>query len=126
MKKLLFVLLLISSVSVFSLEITRVENVDLKRLYLYKGSQQWIAPEDGVIIYVKGEANKRVKFKTKEDGVMYLTQGVRIEALRAKRSVILLDDFGEGKFEIGFSLVGEKKVSGKYKKKIKYEIEYVK
>lgn len=125
MKKVLFVLLFIYSASVFSLEIQWVKNADLKELYLYDGSRQSIVPEDGVVVYVKGKANKRVRFKIKKNGVVYLTQGARIENLRAKRSVIVLDKYGEGKFEIGFSLVGEKKVSGKYKKQIKYEIEYV-
>lgn len=103
-----------------------MKNVDLKKLYLYKGSRETVAPEDGIVIYVKGKANKRVRFKMKRGGTTYLTQGARIENIRAKRPVILLDKYGEGQFEIGFSLVGEKPVSGKYKKQLKYEIEYIK
>jgi len=125
MKNILFILLFIYSVSVFSLEIQSVKNVDLKKLFIYDGSRDTIHPEDGIIVYVKGKANKRVRFKLKKSGKIYLTPGVRIENLKAERSVILLDRFGEGQFEIGFSLVGEKKVSGKHKKGIKYEIEYV-
>jgi len=125
MKQILFILLFIYSASVFSLEIQSVKNADLKKLFIYDGSRDIIAPEDGIIVYVKGKANKRVRFKIKKTGSIYLTPGARIEGLRAERSVILLDKFGEGHFEIGFSLVGEKKVSGKHKKGIKYEIEYV-
>lgn len=125
MRKVLFVLLFIYSTSVFSLEIQGVKNVDLKELYLYDGSRETIAPEDGIVVYVKGKANKRVRFKLKKGGVRYLTKGVRIENIRAKKPVIVLDRYGEGQFEIGFSLVGEKKVSGKHRKQIKYEIEYV-
>ena len=125
MKKFLFILLFIYSASVFSLEIQSVKNADLKKLFIYDGSRDTITPEDGIIIYVKGKANKRVSFKIKKSGSIYLTPGARIENLKAKRSVILLDKFGEGQFEIGFSLVGEKKVSGKYKTQIKYEIEYI-
>lgn len=124
MKKILFILLFIYSVSVFPLEIQRVKNIDLKNLYIYRGSRQSIAPEDGVILYVKGKANKMVRLKIKMDRGVYLTKGVRIENLRAKKPIILLDNYGEGQFEIGFSLIGEKKVGGKYKTKIKYEIEY--
>lgn len=125
MKKVLFVLLFIYSATGFSLEIQGVKNADLKKLYIYQGSRQWIAPEDGITVYVKGKANKRVGLKLKKSGPVYLTQGARIEDIRAKRPVILLDRFGEGQFEIGFSLAGEKQVSGKYKTPIKYEIEYV-
>lgn len=125
MKKFLFILLFISSVSVFSLEIQSVKNADLKKLFIYDGSRDIVAPEDGIIIYIKGKANKRVNFKIKKTGSIYLTPGARIENLKAKNSVIILDKFGEGQFEIGFSLVGEKKVSGKYKTQIKYDIEYV-
>lgn len=125
MKKFLFILLFISSVSVFPLEIQSVKNADLKKLFIYDGSRDIVAPEDGIIIYVKGEANKRVSFKLKESKSIYLTPGARIENLKAKNSIIILDKFGEGQFEIGFSLVGEKKVSGKYKTQIKYDIEYV-
>ena len=125
MKKLLFILLFIYSISIYSLEITGVKNVDLKGLFLYDGSTQWVTPEDGVAIYIKGKANKRVEIKIKEGGTIYLTQGARIEDLKAERSIILLDKFGEGKFKVGFSLIGENKVSGKHKKQIKYNIEYV-
>lgn len=125
MKKILFVLLFICSTSVFSLEIQSVKNVDLNKLDIYDGSRETIAPEDGIIIYVKGEANKKVSFKIKKRGPIYLATGARIENLKAKNSIIILDKFGEGQFEIGFSLIGEKKVSGKYKIQIKYDIEYV-
>ena len=125
MKKFLFILLFIYSTSVFSLEITNVKNADLKKLFIYDGSRDTVAPEDGIIIYVKGEANKKVSFKLKESRSIYLTTGARIENLKAKNSIIILDKFGEGQFEIGFSLVGEKKVSGKYKTQIKYDIDYV-
>lgn len=126
MKKFLFTLLFIYSVTAFPLEVEDLKHADLKRLYLYKGSRLEVAPEDGVTIYVKGKANKKVKLKIRVNGVVYLTQGARIESIRAKNPIILLDKYGEGKFEIGFHLIGEEKVSGKYKKQIKYEIEYVK
>jgi len=82
-------------------------------------------PEEGVIIYISGTANKRVKLEIKASGATYLTSGVRIENLKAKNPIIRLDKYGEGQFEIGFSLLGEKKVSGKHRKQIKYEIEYL-
>lgn len=125
MKFILFALLFIYSKLIFTLEIIDVKNVDLKGLYFYEKSEQWISPEDGAIIYVKGKANKRVEVKIKKEGTVYLTKGVRIENLKPKRSIIILDKFGEGQFDIGFSLIGEKKVGGKYKKQIKYDIEYV-
>lgn len=125
MKRILFVLLFIYSTSVFSLEIQSVKNINLNKLNIYEGSRETIYPEDGIIIYVKGEANKKVSFKIKKRGPIYLRSGVRIENLKAKNSVIILDKFGEGQFQIGFSLIGEKKVSGKYKVQIKYNIEYV-
>lgn len=125
MKKILFVLLFICSTSVFSLEVQSIKNVDLNKLNIYYGSREIIAPEEGIIIYVKGEANKKVSFKIRKRGPIYLTSGARIENLKPKNSIIILDKFGEGQFEIGFSLIGEKKVSGKYKIQIKYNIEYV-
>lgn len=125
MKKVLFILLFIYSTSAFSLKIQGVKNAKLKKIYLYEGSRQWIAPENGVIVSVRGKANKKVRLKIKEDGPIYLTQGARIEDLKAIKPIILLDNYGEGRFEIGFSLIGEKKVSGKHKKQIKYKIEYI-
>jgi len=125
MKQILFILLFMYSALVFSLEIQSVKNADLKKLFIYDGSIDTVAPEDGIIIYVKGKANKKVNFKIKKTKSIYLTPGARIENLKARNSIIILDKFGEGQFEIGFSLVGEKKVSGKYKTQIKYEIEYI-
>jgi hypothetical protein len=125
MKRFLFILLFIYSALGFSLEIQSVKNADLKKLCIYDGSRDTVAPEDGIIIYVKGKANKKVDFKIKKIGSIYLTPGARIENLNARNSIIILDKFGEGQFEIGFSLMGEKKVSGKYKTQIKYNIEYV-
>jgi len=112
-------------VTALPLEVECLKNADLKGLYLYSGSRLEVAPEDGVTIYVKGKANKRVKLKIKASGAIYLTQGARIENLRARKPIIILDKYGEGQFDIGFSLVGERRVSGKHKKQIKYEIEYV-
>ena len=125
MIRILFILLFTYSITVFPLEIEGLINAELKGLYLYNGSRMDIAPEDGVTIYVKGKANKKVKLKIKTNGVIYLTQGVRIENLRARKPIIILDKYGEGHFDIGFSLIGERRVSGKHKKQIKYEIEYV-
>jgi hypothetical protein len=124
MKNILFVLLFIYSTSIFSLEISRVKNVELKELYIYDGSRQYVEPEDGVVVYVKGKANKMVRISIKHQGAIYLTEGVRIQDLKAKKPVISLDKYGEGQFELGFSLVGEKKVGGKHRKQIKYEIKY--
>jgi hypothetical protein len=124
MNKLLFFLLFLYSASVFPLEIVGVKNAQLKDLFLYNGSRLEVTPEQGVIISVKGIENKRVKLTIKAAGATYLTSGVRIENLRAKSPIIRLDKYGEGQFEIGFYLLGEKKVSGKHKKQIKYDIEY--
>ncbi|MFT6348957.1 MAG: hypothetical protein ACJAYB_001972 [Psychromonas sp.] len=124
MNKLLFFLLFLYSASVFPLEIVGVKNAQLKDLFLYNGSRLEVTPEQGVIISVKGIENKRVKLTIKATGATYLTSGVRIENLRAKNPIIRLDKYGEGQFEIGFYLLGEKKVSGKHKKQIKYDIEY--
>ncbi|PKH03632.1 hypothetical protein CXF72_05330 [Psychromonas sp. MB-3u-54] len=125
MKKIFLVLLIFYSGALFSLETVRVKNAELPDLYLYNGSRLDVMPYDGVIVYVSGTANKRVKLDIKATGAIYLTQGARIENLRAKHSIIRLDRYGEGQFEIGFSLLGENKVSGQYKKQIKYEIEYL-
>ncbi|ABM04758.1 hypothetical protein Ping_3058 [Psychromonas ingrahamii 37] len=125
MKKIFLVLFVLYSGSVFSLETVRVKNAELNELYLYNGSRLEVIPAEGVIVYVEGNANKRVKLTIKATGAVYLTSGVRIDNLRAKNPIIRLDKYGEGQFEIGFSLLGEKKVSGKHKKQIKYEIEYL-
>jgi hypothetical protein len=125
MKKIFLVLFVLYSGSVFSLETVRVKNAELKDLYLYNGSRLEVMPEEGVIIYVEGTANKRVKIQIKATGAVYLTSGVRIANLKAKNPIIRLDKYGEGQFEIGFYLLGEKNVSGKHRKQIKYEIEYL-
>ncbi|MFT5294405.1 MAG: hypothetical protein ACI9YH_000411 [Colwellia sp.] len=125
MKKLLLVLLLLYSGSAFSLETVSVKNAELNDLYLYNGSSLEVMPEEGVIISVKGTANKRVKIQIKATGAVYLTSGVRIANLRANNPIIRLDKYGEGQFEIGFYLLGEKNVSGKHRKQINYDIEYL-
>jgi hypothetical protein len=125
MQKILLVLLLLYSGSVFSLETVKVKNAELQKLYLYNGSRLEVMPEEGVIIYVKGTANKRVEIQIKATGAIYLTSGVRIENLKAKNPIIRLDKYGEGQFEIGFYLLGEKNVSGKHRKQINYDIEYL-
>ena len=125
MNKLLFFLLFLYSASVFPLEIVGVKNAQLKDLLLYNGSRLEVTPEQGVIISVKGFENKRVMIEIKASGATYLTQGARIDNLRAKNPIIRLDKYGEGQFEIGFYLLGEKNVSGKHKKQISYEIKYL-
>jgi hypothetical protein len=125
MNKLLFFLLFLYSASVFPLEIVGVKNAQLKDLFLYNGSRLEVTPEQGVIISVKGIENKRVKLTIKATGATYLTSGVRIENLRAKNPIIRLDKYGEGQFEIGFFLLGEKNVSGQHRKQIKYDVEYI-
>jgi hypothetical protein len=125
MQKILLVLLLLYSGSVFSLETVKVKNAELQKLYLYNGSRLEVMPEEGVIIYVKGTANKRVEIQIKATGAVYLTSGVRIANLKAKNPIIRLDKYGEGQFEIGFYLLGEKNVSGKHRKQINYDIEYL-
>jgi hypothetical protein len=125
MNKLLFFLLLLYSASVFPLEIVGVKNAQLKDLLLYNGSRLEVTPEQGVIISVKGIENKRVMIEIKASGATYLTQGARIDNLRAKDPIIRLDKYGEGQFEIGFYLLGEKNVSGKHRKQISYEIKYL-
>jgi hypothetical protein len=125
MKKIFLVLFVLYSGSVFSLETVNVKNAQLNDLYLYNGSRLEVMPEEGVIIYVKGTANKRVEIEIKATGAIYLTPGVRIANLKAKNPIIRLDKYGEGRFEIGFTLLGEKNVSGKLRKKINYDIEYI-
>jgi hypothetical protein len=125
MKKIFLMLFLLYSGSVFSLETVSVKNAELNKLYLYNGSRLEVMPEEGVIIYVKGTANKRVELQIKATGAIYLTSGVRIANLKAKNPIIRLDKYGEGQFEIGFYLLGEKNVSGKLRKQINYNIEYL-
>jgi hypothetical protein len=125
MNKLLFFLLFFFPTWAFSLEIVAVKNAQLKDLFLYNGSQLEVIPEQGARISVKGKANKRVRLEIKVNGVVYLTRGIRIADLHAKNAIITLDKFGEGEFEIGFSLLGEKNVSGEHKKAIKYKVGYV-
>jgi hypothetical protein len=125
MNKIFLVLFVLYSGSVFSLETVRVKNAELNELYLYNGSRLEVMPEEGVIIYVKGTANKRVEIEIKATGAIYLTPGVRIANLKAKNPIIRLDKYGEGQFEIGFTLLGEKNVSGKLRKQINYDIEYI-
>jgi hypothetical protein len=125
MKKIFLVLFVLYSGSVFSLETVSVKNAELNELYLYNGSRLEVMPEEGVIIYVKGTANKRVEIEIKATGAIYLTPGARIANLKAKNPIIRLDKYGEGQFEIGFTLLGEKNVSGKLRKQINYNIEYL-
>jgi hypothetical protein len=125
MKKFFLVLFILYSGAVFSLETVSVKNAELNELYLYNGSRLEVMPEEGVIIYVKGTANKRVELKIKATGAVYLTSGARIANLKAKSPIIRLDKYGEGQFEIGFTLLGEKNVSGKLRKQINYDIEYL-
>jgi hypothetical protein len=125
MKKFFLVLFILYSGAVFSLETVRVKNAELNELYLYNGSRLEVMPEEGVIIYIKGTANKRVEIEIKATGAIYLTSGVRIANLKAKNPMIRLNEYGEGQFEIGFTLLGEKNVSGKHRKQINYDIEYL-
>jgi hypothetical protein len=125
MNKLLFLLMFIYSASVFSLEIIAVQNAELQNLYLYKGSRLTVYPEEGALISVQGKANKRVKLDITQNGVIYFAPGIRIVDLRAKDPIITLNKYGEGEFAIGFSLRGEKHVSGNYQKSIKYQVNYV-
>jgi hypothetical protein len=125
MNKIFLVLFVLYSGSVFSLETVRVKNAELQKIFLYNGSRLEVMPEEGVIIYVKGTANKRVEIEIKATGATYLTSGARIANLKAKKPIIRLDKYGEGQFEIGFSLLGEKKVRGQHRKQINYDIEYI-
>ena len=113
------------SASAFSLEITAVRNAELQDLYLYNGSRLTVHPEEGALLSVKGKANKRVKLDITQSGVIYFAPGIRIVDLRAKDPIITLDKYGEGEFAIGFSVRGEKHVSGNYQKSIKYQVNYV-
>ncbi|MFT4777452.1 MAG: hypothetical protein ACI9B7_001834 [Oleispira sp.] len=110
---------------VFSLEIIGVKNAQLQDTYLYNGSRLIVYPEEGALVSVKGKAHKRVKLDIKNSNTLYLTPGVRIADFRAKNSIITLNKYGEGEFAIGFSLLGEKHVSGKYTKPISYKVNYV-
>ena len=125
MNKLLFIFMFLYSASAFSLEITAVRNAELQDLYLYNGSRLTVHPEEGALLSVKGKANKRVKLDITQSGVIYFAPGIRIVDLRAKDPIITLDKYGEGEFAIGFSLRGEKHVSGNYQKSIKYQVNYV-
>jgi hypothetical protein len=125
MNKFIFLLTLIYSESVFSLEIIGVKNAQLQDTYLYDGSRLIVYPEEGALVSVKGKAHKRVKLDIKNSNTLYLTPGARIADLRAKNSIITLNKYGEGEFAIGFSLLGEKHVSGKYTKPIRYKVNYV-
>jgi hypothetical protein len=125
MNKLLFLLMLVYSASAFSLKIIAVQNAELQNLYLYNGSRLTVYPEEGALISVQGKVNKRVKLDITQSGVIYFAPGIRIVDLRAKDPVITLDKYGEGEFAIGFSLRGEKHVSGNYQKSIKYQVNYV-
>lgn len=117
--------MLVYSASACSLEIIGVKNAELQDLYLYNGSRLTIYPEEGALVSVQGKANKRVKLDIKQSGVIYFAPGIRVVDLRAKDPIITLDRYGEGEFAIGFSLRGEKHVSGKYRKSIKYQVNYV-
>jgi hypothetical protein len=125
MNKLLFLLMLVYSASAFSLEITTVQNAELQNLYLYNGSRLTVYPEEGALVSVQGKANKRVKLDITQSDVIYFAPGIRIVDLRAKDPIITLNKYGEGEFAIGFSLRGEKHVSGNYEKSIKYQVNYV-
>lgn len=125
MNKLLFLFMLLYSASAFSLDIIAVQNAELQDLYLYDGSRLTVYPEEGALVSVKGNANKRVKLDITQSGVIYFAPGIRIVDLRAKHPIITLDKYGEGVFAIGFSLRGEKHVSGNYQKSIKYRVNYV-
>jgi hypothetical protein len=125
MNKLLFFLLFLYSALVFPLEIVGVKNAQLKDLLLYNGSRLEVTPEQGVIISVKGIENKRVMIEINASGAIYLTSGARIANLKAKNPIIRLDKYGEGQFEIGFFLLGEKNVSGQHRKQISYDVEYL-
>jgi hypothetical protein len=125
MNKLLFLLMLVYSASAFSLEIIGVSDAELQNLYLYNGSRLTVYPEEGALISVQGKANKRVKLDITQSGVIYFAPGIRIVDLRAKDPIITLNKYGEGEFAIGFSLRGEKHVSGNYQKSIKYQVNYV-
>jgi hypothetical protein len=125
MNKLLFLLMLVYSASAFSLEIIAVQNAELQNLYLYNGSRLIVYPEEGALISVQGKANKRVKLDITQSGVIYFAPGIRIVDLRAKDPIITLNKYGEGEFAIGFSLRGEKHVSGNYQKSIRYQVNYV-
>ena len=125
MNKFLFLLAVIYSSSAVSLEIIGVKDAELQSLYLYNGSRLTVYPEEGALVSVQGKANKRVKLDIKQSGVVYFAPGIRIVDLRAKDPIITLNKYGEGEFAIGFSLLGEKHISGKYKKSIKYQVDYV-
>ncbi|MFT5721315.1 MAG: hypothetical protein ACI9W6_001628 [Motiliproteus sp.] len=125
MKRIFMVLLVCYSTAVFALETVRVKNSELEGLSLYNGSRLEVMPEEGVIIYVSGTANKRVRLEVQATGAVYLTPGVRIENLRARKPIITLDKYGEGQFDIGFALLGEKKVSGQHRKQLNYELKYL-
>jgi hypothetical protein len=121
----LFSFMIIYSASAFSLEITGVRNVELQNIYLYNGSRLTVYPEEGALVSIQGKANRRVKLDIKQSDVIYFAPEIRIVDLRAKDPVITLDKYGEGEFAIGFSLRGEKHVSGNYQKSIKYQVSYV-
>jgi hypothetical protein len=117
--------MIIYSASAFSLEITGVRNVELQNIYLYNGSRLTVYPEEGALVSIQGKANKRVKLVIKQSDVIYFAPEIRIVDILAKDPIITLDKYGEGEFAIGFSLRGEKHVSGNYQKSIKYQVNYV-
>ena len=117
--------MLLYSASAFSLDIIAVQNAELQDLYLYDGSRLTVYPEEGALVSVQGNANKRVKLDITQSGVINFAPGIRIVDLRAKDPIITLDKYGEGEFAIGFSLRGDKHVSGKHQKSIKYQVNYV-
>ena len=125
MNKFIFLFMFLYSASAFSLEIVGVKNAELQNLYLYNGSRLTVYPEEGALVTVQGKANKRVKLDIKQSGVIYFAPGIRIVELRAKDPIITLNKYGEGEFAIGFSLRGEKHVSGNFQKSIKYRVNYV-
>ena len=98
MDKLLFLLMFIYSASAFSLEIIAVRNAELQDLYLYDGSRLTVYPEEGALVSVQGNANKRVKLDITQSGVIYFAPGIRIVDLRAKDPIITLDKYGEGEY----------------------------
>lgn len=99
MKKLLSLLLLFMSTSLFALEITKVESLNFGSI---TGKRKRIQPSKGARIFVKGIPGKTVEAKV-DDNIILSSSGVKLklENISFEKSKIVLDKVGKGVFRVG-------------------------
>ncbi len=99
MKKLLPLLFIFLSTSLFALEITKVDSLNFGSI---TGRKKRIRASNGARIFVEGIPGKTVEAKV-DNNILLSSSGVKfkLENINFEKSKIVLDGVGKGVFRVG-------------------------